>query len=387
MSKVKVLSVFAFVIMLFGSLGAFAQENLSTIIESVVEVQQYNRAIHIMVMLLIGFGFLMVFVKKYGRSALTATFLLVSVSIPLYLLGIGEVLHGDGTEIQKLILSEFAAASLLIAAGAVLGRLKMHQYIIMGLLFVPFYMFNEWVILENGLGLLKGEVADTGGSIVIHAFGALFGISAAISMTTKNEMDVPIEADATSDRYSMLGSMALWVFWPSFCAALVPVEAIPHTVVNVFLALCGSTLITYVLSVTIRGKINIADIANAALAGGVAIGATCDYASHGEAMLIGVAAGAIATIGFTVLQDKQQKFHRIIDTCGVSNLHGLPGIFGGLAAIVVVDGLHAGTQILAIVITVVVAVIAGLTVGKVLSFMGHRAIIYDDVEEFEDVEA
>ena len=53
---------------------------------SMLEVQQYERAIHIMAMLLIGFGFLMVFIKKYGRSALTATFLLVSISLPLYFL-------------------------------------------------------------------------------------------------------------------------------------------------------------------------------------------------------------------------------------------------------------------------------------------------------------
>ena len=339
-----------------------------------------------MAMLLLGFGFLMVFVKKYGRSALTATFLLVSVSIPLYFIGNSAIFEGEGSEIEKLILAEFGAASLLIAAGAVLGRLKMHQYLIMGLLFIPFYMFNEWVILENGLGFLKNEIADTGGSIIIHAFGALFGISAAVSMTTKKEMDVPIVADATSDRYSMLGSMVLWIFWPSFCAALVPVEAIPHTVVNVFFALCGSTIITYILSVLIRGKINIADIANAALAGGVAIGATCDHASHGGAIIIGGIAGAIATIGFAVLQDKQQKFHRSIDTCGVSNLHGLPGIFGGLAAIVVVDGLHAVSQILAIVITIVIAIVSGLLVGKLLSLFGHRSLAYEDVEEFEDAD-
>ena len=110
---------------------------------AVIDDQQYNRAIHIMAMLLIGFGFLMVFVRKYGRSALTATFLLVSTSLPLYMLinrtGMGET---DG-EIRRLILAEFGAASLLIAAGAVLGRLKMQQYVLLGLLFVPFYMLNE----------------------------------------------------------------------------------------------------------------------------------------------------------------------------------------------------------------------------------------------------
>ena len=55
----------------------------------IFEMQKYVRAIHIMVMLIMGFGFLMVFVKKYGRSALTATYLLVSTAIPLYFLQIG----------------------------------------------------------------------------------------------------------------------------------------------------------------------------------------------------------------------------------------------------------------------------------------------------------
>ena len=80
-SKFAALAVF-----LFGSaVNVFAQEIQKTEISSILEVQQYSRAIHIMAMLLIGFGFLMVFVKKYGRSALTATFLLVSVSIPMYM--------------------------------------------------------------------------------------------------------------------------------------------------------------------------------------------------------------------------------------------------------------------------------------------------------------
>ena len=197
-------------------------------------------------------------------------------------------------------------------------------------------------------------------------------------------METPIESDATTDKYSVLGSMVLWVFWPSFCAALVPVEAIPHTVVNVFIALCGSTLATYFASVWIRGKVSIADIANAALAGGVAIGATCDFASHAQAMIIGAIAGTISTIGFARLQEKQQKFHQIIDTCGVSNLHGIPGIFGGLAAIVVVDGLDIAAQLKGITITVVLAVVAGLVTGKLISFFGKPKEIYNDFSEFHD---
>jgi len=180
-----------------------------------------------------------------------------------------------------------------------------------------------------------------------------------------------------------LGSMVLWVFWPSFCAALVPNEAIPATVVNVFLALCGSTLATYFASVKIRGKISPADIANAALAGGVAIGSTCDYANHVEAMIIGVIAGTISTIGFAILQEKQQKFQKIVDTCGVTNLHGIPGLFGGLVALVIVDGIDAGAQLKGILITAIIAIIAGLFTGKIVSLLGQPKVIYDDKAEFE----
>lgn len=375
------------ILLLISSLNVCAQEIEKIGISSLLEVQLYNRAIHIMAMLLIGFGFLMVFVKKYGRSALTATFLLVSISIPLYFLIHSLGIFGEAKgEIEELILAEFGAASLLISAGAVLGRLKMFQYIILGLVFIPFYMLNEWIIIENGLGVIKDGFADTGGSIVIHAYGALFGLAVALSMTTKEELEKPIEADATSDRYSILGSMVLWVFWPSFCAALVPVEAIPHTVVNVFLALCGSTLITYVLSITIRGKINIADIANAALAGGVAIGSTCDHASHPTAILIGVLAGSIATIGFTIIQRRQQKLIKSVDTCGVTNLHGLPGLLGGFAAIPVVSGLNVSSQLSGILITIVSALIFGYLTGKFIKLFGHRDEAYVDAEEFEDAD-
>lgn len=376
----------ALAIFLFGSVfSLYAQEIQSDKFPCILEVQQYGRAIHIMAMLLIGFGFLMVFVKKYGRSALTATFLLVSTAIPTYLAIKGMSLFEGKSEIEQFILAEFGAASLLIAAGALLGRIKLYQYILLGFIFIPFYLFNEHVVVDDCFHFI-GKVADTGGSIVIHAFGAIFGVSAAVFLTTRKQRDTPIEADATSDRFSLLGSMVLWVFWPSFCGALVPVEAIPSTVVNVFLALCGSTLATYVASVTIRGKVNAADIANAALAGGVAIGSTCDFASHGEAMIIGVVAGILSTIGFALLQKKEEKLLRIIDTCGVSNLHGIPGLFGGLAAILVVEGLDVGAQLKGILVTVVIASFAGLFAGKVISLFGLPKVAYDDAAEFEDVE-
>lgn len=357
--------------------------------EALVEVQKFERAIHIMAMLLVGFGFLMVFVRKYGRSAITATYLLVSVALPLYFMK-GELpAEGGGSGIMdRMILAEFAAASLLICAGAVLGRLKMGQYILLGLLFVPVYALNEWMVLEGGLGLIAGKtVIDTGGSLVIHAFGAIFGLGVAASMTTPSELETPVECDETSDRYSLLGSMVLWVFWPSFCAALVAPAAVPATAVNVILALCGSTLATYFATVRLRGKISAADIANAALAGGVAIGSCCDRALPSAAFAIGVAAGALSTFGFAFLQSRITGWTGKVDTCGVLYLHGLPGLLGGVAALATVDGIQAGAQLSGLAVTVLAAGAGGLLAGKLLSLFGRRAVPYTDSEEFEIEEA
>jgi len=381
-------NVLFFASFLFAAFGtAYAAETIGTSLEALSDVQKYERAIHIMAMLLVGFGFLMVFVKKYGRSALTATYLLVSVAIPLYFLK--ENFFGSGSSeglIDKLILAEFAAASLLICAGAVLGRLKMGQYILLGILFVPFYALNEWLVLNGGFGLISGKVVDTGGSIVIHAFGAIFGLGVAASMTTTKEYNTPIECDDTSDRYSLLGSMVLWIFWPSFCAALVAPADVPRTAVNVILALCGSTLATYFASVKLRGKISAADIANATLAGGVAIGSTCDLAIPGAAFTIGIVAGLISTFGFAVIQSRLTDLTKKVDTCGVFYLHGLPGLFGGVAALFVISGINFRAQLLGILITVVIAACSGVISGKVIEALGRRAEPYQDNEEFEGEE-
>ncbi len=354
-------------------------------LSEVIEVQKYARAIHIMAMLLVGFGFLMVFVKKYGRTAVTATFLLVSVSIPLYFLKDSFISHGEEVSvIDNLILAEFAAASLLICAGAVLGRIKLSQYIILGILFIPCYILNELIILNGLFGLIPvGSFVDAGGSIVIHAFGALFGVAVAFSMTTPKEFETEIESDATSDKFSLLGSMILWVFWPSFCAALVAVKDVPVTVVNVIFALCGSTLATYFASLKLRGKVSVADIANAALAGGVAIGSTCDKVSPLYGFLIGIGAGIISTIGFAIIQSKLEGAVKKTDTCGVLYLHGLPGLFGGIVAIFIVNGINSGAQIKGIVITAIIALVLGFISGKILSFTGRRTEPYIDSEEME----
>ena len=384
---VKVMGVFALVVLMsfLFSTAVFANHEKAPTPDQLASVQVYDRAIHVLAMLLVGFGFLMVFVRKYGYSAITATYVLVSIALPLYIFLKGNGYFGGPMETESgtLLFAEFAAASLLICVGAPLGRLKMKQHLLLGLLFIPCYMLNEWILTEGGLGfIVKGAFVDTGGSVVIHAFGAYFGLGVIVRMTTKEDFGKTIESDKLSNQFSMLGSAVLWLFWPSFCAGILEPVAVPHAAINTVISLCGATLSTYMFSVLIRKRIEIADMANAALAGGVAIGSTCAHASHKSAVIIGFLAGAVSVIGYTVVQPRLQKLLKGVDTCGVHNLHGMPGLLGGLATLFVVQGLSKGTQIKGILITILIALVTGLATGTVLSLLGYRKDSYEDAEEF-----
>jgi len=379
--------------MLFGmalllSVGSYARAQ--GINESIQQVQQYSFAIHIMAMLLVGFGFLMVFVKKYGYSAVTGTYLVVAAGIPLYILLRSYGIFGSEViapqTITALLFAEFAVAAVLISMGAVLGRLQLYQYALLAVLMVPIYVLNEWLVLGNGIGMTKGFV-DTAGSITIHAFGAYFGLGLALMLTTTLQKEQSIETDATSDRFSMLGSMVLWIFWPSFCSAIVKPELVPLTAVNTILALSGATLGTYVLGMIMRkGRTSIADMANAALAGGVAIGATCNAVPPGVAFLIGIIAGSISVIGYVVIQPALEARMKLVDTCGVHNLHGMPGLFGGLIALAVIPGIAVSAQLIGIVITLVLALVGGLIVGVLVKITGSKVVAYEDKVDFDGAE-
>ena len=70
---------------------------------------------------------------------------------------------------------------------------------------------------------------------------------------------------------------------------------------------------------------------NATLAGGVAIGSASDLVVTASfALLIGAAAGIVSALGFMYLNEFLQVRIGLHDTCGVHNLHGMPGVMGGL---------------------------------------------------------
>ena len=112
------------------------------------QVAQYNYVIHILAMLLVGFGFLMVFVRRYAfapRPAPIWWWQLVYPSTCSCVQTESSLMASAPNTVKALMYAEFAVASALIAMGAVLGRLRVFQYALLALFLVPSYLLNEWL--------------------------------------------------------------------------------------------------------------------------------------------------------------------------------------------------------------------------------------------------
>lgn len=189
-----------------------------------------------------------------------------------------------------------------------------------------FYLFT-WVL----------EGVDMGGSVVIHLAAAVFGLGVSYTLFSGDEGSAKDNiSNYTSDPFSIIGTLILWIYWPSFNGALAG-DNQGRVAINTIFLLTGSAIAAFCASRTFRhsGKFEMVDIANATLAGGVAVGSSADLIiGPGAAMLIGCSAGFISTLGFIHLTPWLEAKFGLTDTCGVLNLHGTPGIIGSVAGVI-----------------------------------------------------
>uniref|UniRef100_A0A3B1JEZ1 Ammonium transporter Rh type A n=1 Tax=Astyanax mexicanus TaxID=7994 RepID=A0A3B1JEZ1_ASTMX len=326
------------------------------------------------VMIFIGFGFLMTFLKRYGFSSVGLNLLLAAFGLQWGLL-LQNMWHmHDGkimVSVGSMINADFSTATVLISFGAVLGKTSPVQLLIMTLLEITTFCINEHLAVTM-LG-----ASDIGASMTIHAFGAYFGLAVARVLYRPGLRNGHDNEGSVyhSDLFAMIGTVYLWMFWPSFNSAIAePGAAQLRAIVNTYFSLAACTLAAYATSSLVegKGKLDMVHIQNATLAGGVAVGTCADMAiGPFGAMVIGVCAGIISTLGFKFLSPILASSLGIQDTCGVHNLHGMPGILGGLAGILAAllgkkENVFPGTQAAALASSIGFALVGGAITGLIL---------------------
>eukprot|EP01099_Mayorella_cantabrigiensis_P002145 TRINITY_DN1941_c0_g4_i1.p1 TRINITY_DN1941_c0_g4~~TRINITY_DN1941_c0_g4_i1.p1 ORF type:complete len:476 (-),score=90.59 TRINITY_DN1941_c0_g4_i1:203-1573(-) len=294
------------------------------------------------VMIFVGFGFLMTFVKRYGFSAVGLNFIVAALSVQWGIMTVGffhqSMEEGDYHKLElgipDLIAGDFAAGACLISLGAILGKTSPFQTVVMVFFELIFYAINE------AIGVQELKAIDMGGSMYIHTFGAYFGLAVSMIITPKEVRQEKPALEGSvyhSDIFAMIGTLFLWMYWPSFNGALAPASSQHRVVINTVLSITSSCIMGFGASAFLRHghKFDMVDIQNATLAGGVAVGSSSDLVIEPwGAMLIGATAGTWSVIGYVYIGPFLYKTIGLHDTCGVHNLHGMPGIIGGLSGVV-----------------------------------------------------
>ncbi|DBA03452.1 TPA: hypothetical protein N0F65_002860 [Lagenidium giganteum] len=375
----------------------------------------YPMYMDVHVMIFIGFGFLMTYLRKYSLSAVSLNFIVGAMAAQWGLICV-TMAHqiGDGhypkalIDVPGLVNGDFAAGAVLISFGAVLGKTTPTQLLWMTFYEVIFYAINEYILIE------KLHVIDAGGSMVIHTFGAFFGLAVTMALGAPSQADQEHNTSRyTSDIFSMVGTIFLWMYWPSFNGALVPSDGFrqERAVINTLLSISGSCAAAFVCTqlMSKHKKFDMVHLQNSTLAGGVAMGATCELAINpGCAIVVGVVAGVVSVAGYAFILPFLEERINLSDSAGILNLHGMPGVIGGLACgfatMALSDhhygewlteiysardhrtaGQQGGYQILATVVTMAIAIFSGAAVGIILrtpALFYQQSMKYDDEEWF-----
>uniref|UniRef100_A0A8C1H8U9 Rh family, C glycoprotein a n=2 Tax=Cyprinus carpio TaxID=7962 RepID=A0A8C1H8U9_CYPCA len=284
------------------------------------------------VMIFVGFGFLMTFLKRYSFGGVGFNFLIAAFGLQWALLMQGWFHALDPADgqikigIENIINADFCVAGCLIAYGALLGKVSPVQLMVLTLFGIPLFAVEEYIILH------VLHVRDAGGSMVIHTFGAYYGLTISwILYRPKLDQSKRLNGSGYhSDVFAMIGTLFLWMFWPSFNSAISDHGDGQHrAAINTYLALASSVLTTFAISSLSakRGKLDMVHIQNATLAGGVAMGTAAEFmiTPYGS-LIVGFCCGIISTFGYLVITVSR----RIQDTCGVHNLHAMPGVLGAV---------------------------------------------------------
>lgn len=291
----------------------------------------------VQVMIFIGFGCLLAFFRFYGFSGMVFNFLTATFAIQWAILiqGFFQFYYNGKIHLGviNLLNAEFACAVVLISFGAVLGKTSPVQLLVMALMEIPFFSVTEWVVLKYI------RINDVGGSILIHLFACYFGLGATFVLyrPSLNKGHAKEITSYQSDILSVMGTLFLWVFWPSFNSALTMKGDDQHrAILHTFIGLSSSTITAFALSAVFnkRGKLTMSDIQNVTLAGGVTVGASADMMiSPVAAYALGILGCTACFFGYKYLSPFLAQHMRIQDQCGIHNLHGLTGLISSTAGI------------------------------------------------------
>ena len=303
-----------------------------------------------------------------------------------FMVGAEQLAEKSGFEVTKFFfLLTFAAAVPAIISGGIAERARFYPQlaataVIVGLI----YPFFEGIVWNNRYGVQAwiesvagAPFHDFAGSVVVHAVGGWLALAAVILLGPRigrypKEGGVAAQPPS-SIPFLALGAWILTVGWFGFnVMSAQTIDKISGLVaVNSLMAMSGG-----IVAALVVGRNDPGFVHNGPLAGLVAVCAGSDVMHPAGALATGTVAGALFVYMFTLTQNKL----KIDDVLGVWPLHGLCGVWGGIAcgifgskALGGLGGVSLTAQLIGTGLGVVIALVGGFVVyGALKAVVGIR---------------
>ena len=260
--------------------------------------------------------------------AASAAFALGQATIPAAASGMPDLTFPMATLVFFQFV--FAAITVIILAGSVLGRMNFTAWVI----FCPVWMTLVYTVgafsLWGGGWLAGMGVADFSGGYVIHLAAGTSGFVAAAMVGPRLQQDRE-HFPPNSLLITLVGAGILWLGWNGFNGGdpyFANADA-GAAVLNTNTCTAVALLVWILCDKMAYGKPSIIGAVNGMIAGLVGITPAAGYVTGWGAMIIGVVVGIIAWMSMNWLQ-KTRLMMRVDDTLSVFSTHGIAGLTGGL---------------------------------------------------------
>ena len=237
-----------------------------------------------------------------------------------------------------LFQAAFCGAAATIVAGGMAERMKFPAYLVYTVFIsgLVYPIIGHWVWSSDGWLAAKG-FADFAGSTVVHATGgwaAFIGaylVGPRIGKYVSNGQERHVAAiPGHSIPLAALGVFVLWFGWfgfnPGSTLSVGDGSAIGRVAINTNLSAATGAIVAMVTVWLLYGKPDLSMTMNGALAGLVAITASCAFVSPAASLAIGAVGGVVVVLGVALLDRIG-----VDDPVGAVAVHGMNGIWGTLA--------------------------------------------------------
>ncbi|MFJ7827558.1 ammonium transporter [Psychrobacillus sp. NPDC096623] len=247
----------------------------------------------------------------------------------------GEILEGAGlaTTVFFVFQLAFAGIAITIALGGFAERAKLSAYVIFTILFgiIVYPVIAHWV--WGGGWLAEHGKQDFAGSTVVHLTGAMAALAATMILKPRigkfNKDGSANNLAGHNQVYTALGVLILWVGWFGFNAgSTISVDAafFGFVALNTTLAAGAGAVAATLISWVVLGKSDIPTILNGALAGLVAITASCAFVDVWASVVIGLIAGVLVFYSARFFEKR-----KVDDPIYALSVHGAAGVWGTLS--------------------------------------------------------